>query len=63
MSAHVTALPLHFFPCVCGAAVADTDHLVACQAFGGPFALGPGSRAPRPEETRLAVVFVPRPPP
>eukprot|EP00969_Alexandrium_andersonii_P170981 7559365-Alexandrium_andersonii.AAC.1 len=63
MSAHVTQFPQQHFPCLRGAPVADTEHLVNCRLFGGPIALGPGGRVPRAEETRLAAAFVPRPAP
>eukprot|EP00969_Alexandrium_andersonii_P319447 14111594-Alexandrium_andersonii.AAC.1 len=63
MSAHVTQLPQERFPCLCGAPVADTDHLAGCRSFGGPLVLGPGTRVPRAEEARLAAAFVPRPAP
>eukprot|EP00969_Alexandrium_andersonii_P211937 9360240-Alexandrium_andersonii.AAC.1 len=63
MSAHVTQLPRQHFPCLCGAPVADAEHLASCRLFGGPVALGPGTRAPHVEEARLAPAFVPRPAP
>eukprot|EP00969_Alexandrium_andersonii_P221731 9793325-Alexandrium_andersonii.AAC.1 len=63
MSAHVTQLPQEHFPCLCGAPVADTDHLAECRLFDGPLVLGPGTRAPHAEEARLVAAFVPRPAP